>query len=412
MKTTSRQKTFNWQWDMLQDAHNIDNDPLFCDVASYDFQVSSDSPALEAGDNDLALGDTDYAGFPRIADYDHDQAAIVDMGAYERATETVCIEGGGLELRCPCDDGTFDVGSEEPPDGTTDARRPHPSGDSSFDKREGIGSPNSYTGGPEPITITFDQVPPTGNDIGCWSVCETDIEEVEYPTESLEANRVKSIVRVADGVYEILLERPISAGQWTTITYEGSGDQVTYASLPGDVGGNETTTASDILDFVDCCLDDPITCWSGGEALYRCDVNHSGAIEAPVGYPPIAPDVAEVSGLLTGSGTWIQWNNVSLPETNSCEETEAMAGGTSWNSLSPESFPGRFVTFVIGFVPTARLGSGAFVELATTMVGLAAAEMSGSERLSLAAMLEAAEPYCESEDGAAIIPELVDILTK
>jgi len=310
------------------------------------------------------------------------------------------MEGEGLELQCPCDDGTFDAGSEDPAAGTIDARRPHPSDDSSFDKREGIGSPNTYINGPEPITITFDPALPTGSDVACWSVCETDIEDFEYPTESLEANRVRSVVQVADGVYEILLERPISAGQWTTLTYEGSGDQVSYASLPADSGGNGTATASDILDHVDCCVN-AICQPAYGD--YSCDIDHDGDVDGD--------DTSELSHLLSGTDTWIVWNSVSLPQTNSCEETEAMFGGSSWNSLSSESFPSRFVTFVIEFVPTARLGGETFVDLATTIVELASAQMSGSERSNLAAMLEEAEQYCESEVGAAIIPELVDLLT-
>jgi predicted outer membrane repeat protein len=60
--------------------NNLNVDPLFVDAKNFDYRLSSDSPALNAGSNDAVIGnDTDLSDNPRIAD------ETVDLGAYEGA---------------------------------------------------------------------------------------------------------------------------------------------------------------------------------------------------------------------------------------------------------------------------------------------------------------------------------------
>jgi hypothetical protein len=63
---------------------NIDEDPCFIDVAGGDLRLSSDSPCIDAGDNNAPnLPPTDFDGHPRIIDGDCNDTEVVDMGAYE-----------------------------------------------------------------------------------------------------------------------------------------------------------------------------------------------------------------------------------------------------------------------------------------------------------------------------------------
>ena len=52
-------------------------DPLFISAASGDFRLRPDSPCINAGSNELVVGETDLAGNPRIS------GGTVDMGAFE-----------------------------------------------------------------------------------------------------------------------------------------------------------------------------------------------------------------------------------------------------------------------------------------------------------------------------------------
>ncbi len=61
----------------VQGAGNIRNDPLFADATNGNYRLRSDSPCINAGWTNHAIGETDLAGNPRIAD------GKVDIGAYE-----------------------------------------------------------------------------------------------------------------------------------------------------------------------------------------------------------------------------------------------------------------------------------------------------------------------------------------
>jgi hypothetical protein len=72
---------------LFNSANNITNPPLF---AAY-LRLRSDSPCINAGDNALAGGPTDFGGSPRIA------GGTVDMGAYEFQTPASAISYAWLQ---------------------------------------------------------------------------------------------------------------------------------------------------------------------------------------------------------------------------------------------------------------------------------------------------------------------------
>ncbi|MEZ4885330.1 MAG: choice-of-anchor Q domain-containing protein [Chitinophagales bacterium] len=77
-------------------ANNLNQDPLFIDADNGNLRILSTSPAIDAGDNTADLDGNgsgtqtiadvpfDLAGNTRIVDFDKDNTATVDMGAYEK----------------------------------------------------------------------------------------------------------------------------------------------------------------------------------------------------------------------------------------------------------------------------------------------------------------------------------------
>ena len=155
---------------------------------------------------------------------------------------------------------------------------------------------------------------------GCWGVCETGIEQAE--SQTLQPNRVVRVDKVSSTVFNVFLERPISAGHWTTITYLGAngapGASATYASLPANVNGDSGVSAVDQLDLIDCLNGQMQWCPYG---IYSTDLDHSGLF-APADYLTLLD-------LFNGAGTFIPWYGQSLPTTNSCLGGAMMAGGGS-----------------------------------------------------------------------------------
>lgn len=240
--------------------------------------------------------------------------------------------------QCGCPEATID--SASPASGTIDARQPHPPTDSGMAARQGIGSSNSYTGGPEPIVVTLYPAVSCLGGTACWELCETGIEEVDTGSTSLAENYITHVEETSSGTYEIYLARPISAGHWTTITYLGDGSHVEYASLPGDANGNETTTSADTLALINY-LNSAATPPYGD---YSMDLDHSGV--------PTGADVARLVDILNGTDKFIAWNLESLPE-NSCVGESMMFGGQM--EASQENLDATFAAGFLAYVTTVEI---------------------------------------------------------
>jgi len=207
----------------------------------------------------------------------------------------------GQAPSCPA--GQINIGSASPPTGLStfliDARQPH---DLSCSQLQGVGS------GSEPITLALSNggspVADADNAL-CWELCDTLGDAV--PVDACGAtmcNRVVDVVETAPGTYRLMLDRPVSASHWTTLTYRAGAptNGLTYGSLPGDVSGDGTTGPLDILRWIDHSNGvNP-----GPFGAYSADINRSGAIESQ--------DLLRLIDLYNGAGSYDVWLNVSLPE--------------------------------------------------------------------------------------------------
>lgn len=187
---------------------------------------------------------------------------------------------------CP-DNPTF---AAYPPDGTIDARRPHPS--DATTPLYGFGMPDDVgTAADEsamtPIVIDLGA---TGAGAECFSLCEV-------PPGT---NAIAGVSEDPPGVYTIMLAHGCAAGAVTTIQYNG-GDYVSYFHHPANADGSGLANANDITVVVDC-LNASGTCETWQE-----DIDFSGA--------PTANDIVEVIDLLNGAGVFAPgWSNTALPE--------------------------------------------------------------------------------------------------
>ena len=102
---------------------NIDSAPLFMDPIYGDFRLRSDSPCVDAANNDAyragpatdLLGRERFSERPCTADASVDRGALIDMGALETQSYPQCGDGMCDEevescTSCPCDCGTCTCG--------------------------------------------------------------------------------------------------------------------------------------------------------------------------------------------------------------------------------------------------------------------------------------------------------------
>lgn len=307
---------------------------------------------------------------------------------------TIC----GFEHICPF----VEIVAADPPDGTRDARQPHPVGDNSLGARQGIGSPNTYTGGPEPIILTLDSATEGVINHDCWTLCESGIEDTEG--DPLDPNQVVCVTDTGNGDYEILLERPISAGHWTTITHEGDGSYVTYSSLPADANDSGTSMANDITEHINCCLNQVCTPAHGD---YTCDTDHSGLASFP--------DVLRLIDLLNGAGSFVVWNATTI-SSNDCPGggESAMMGPGSGNSLTTEAENVNYIDDLVGLLQRLenndRMDQAGLIELVIALTDYAGNILSRDERNDLADRLSDASLTFASDIVADMIPDMVAAL--
>ncbi|MDO8632552.1 MAG: hypothetical protein Q7R41_18885, partial [Phycisphaerales bacterium] len=253
----------------------------------------------------------------------------IEIGCGIGATGTIC----GQSPVCP----GGPIYGVVPASGTRDARQPHPENDNSLGARQGLGSPNPDAREEDKIKVTLYNSGLRAISHTCWPLCETGIEPVE--TGTLSPNKISCIREsvVGGNQYQIILDRPISAGHWTTIRYVGAGQHFSYASLPADANGDWTAEPGDITDFIDCCLNH--LCPPFLSSVYRCDIDHNGTVNDT--------DQSVLENLLNGAGTFIEWNGKTLP-TNTCS---GGGGGGPPLCTDPESCGG-------GIEPQAMVSGG------------------------------------------------------
>jgi len=250
---------------------NIDSDPEFVNMGNGDYRLSHGSPCIDAGHNEYVPEgiETDLDGKPRFVDdpntYDTGRGdpPIVDMGAYE------------FDQIVPCGEGVL-LSSDTIPHGGVDSREEHE-----------FGNPDLLTG-LDSFVFTFD------DSLGVLPVC-FEIEETGggnapkiFRTEDMGDNRVR-----------VTLDRPITAGEWTTFRYKET-TFVDIGFLPGDVNQSRRTTGRDISELIDC-LNTPGTCRD-----HRTDIDRSGQ--------PNGNDISRLIDLLRNIPKDPRpWLNVKLP---------------------------------------------------------------------------------------------------
>ncbi|UCC30045.1 MAG: hypothetical protein JSU86_17830 [Phycisphaerales bacterium] len=187
----------------------------------------------------------------------------------------------------PCPVGA--VAFLDPPSGVVDARQPNLPADAGV--RQGIDT--LLASGPAGAA---------NNWFDCWSLCETAVDG--------SPNAITNVSDNGDGTYTVTLDRTISTGAVTTITYhadDGVDHQGVFTSHPANVNGDSQATPTDILKVIDYING------VGGPSpwgLYCEDVDQSGALGPP--------DILRTIDLLNGAGVFDPWLNTPLPECGVC----------------------------------------------------------------------------------------------
>jgi hypothetical protein len=250
---------------------------------------SDDEPRCGAGANSdlcaagLVPGDTYYVQLAaRTAD---------DRGVYRLDIESPCPFVPPI---CPAGLVTWLL----PPNGLVDARQPHAADDP--DRLQGV----------DMILARA----PAGADARCWTLQQTDANphlRPPYPPE-LETNDILEVFDDNSGLYQIVLRRPITPGELTTITYTnelGSASTGCFTSHPGNVNGGATAGPKDINVLIDILSGDDPAQWR----MSSVDIDHSGAL---------APgDLLRAIDLLNGAGPYAPgWNGTTRQmDAESCQ---------------------------------------------------------------------------------------------
>lgn len=145
--------------------------------------------------------------------------------------------------------------------------------------------------------------PPDSAAYPCWSLCESGSRLPDGT--NLPPNSIINVQEITRGAYRITLRRPITPGQCTSVIYNqdsGEPSTLTFASLPGDVDGNGTTNARDILALIDALNG----AWTPPWGDYSTDIDHSDVTNAA--------DILALIDVINGAGDCVSWNSVSLPD--------------------------------------------------------------------------------------------------
>ena len=200
-----------------------------------------------------------------------DTCAGSGAGGTGCGAEALC---GNLCSVASCPAGPVNFAS--PLDGSIDARQPFAPDDGSV--LQG--------------TSTLIVEAPAGAQSSCWTLCETGI-----------SGAPNGIVNVTEdtGTYTITLERPITPGQATTLTYTEDGGVATtgeFIAHPGNVDGSATSSPDDIAAAIACVTDGTCEIW-------QCDIDRSGSC-AP-------SDILREIDVLNGADQLDPWDGTTLP---------------------------------------------------------------------------------------------------
>ena len=181
----------------------------------------------------------------------------------------------------------------DPPDGTVDARQPHPPTD--FDSFQGIDS----------ILISW---PDGTTDPRCRTFCET-------PSGAYPLNSIVEMVDNLDGTYTVHLDRPIAPGAAAVLTFlygDGSTSSATLRAQPGNVDGIGPADMADV-DALVAALNGTVPF-----SPYSHDLDHSGALTSR--------DALRLIDLFTGaSGAFVPFFARPLPSCGECCAVKAPA---------------------------------------------------------------------------------------
>jgi hypothetical protein len=209
---------------------------------------------------------------------------LCDMQDCGQSTD---INGDGIPDECVpvCLDGYVEF--IEPPNGFIDARQPHLVNDATA--LQGVD--------------TFVVAAPDNADFdggACWSLCETNDNPGMHL--DLSPNSIVSVADNGDCTYTVTLDRAITPGELTMITYSSStGATVaagTFTFLPGDADGDRTAAPADILAVIDS-LNNVVAL-----PVERADMDRDGT--------PAPADMLRVIDLLNGAGAFQPWLDVAI----------------------------------------------------------------------------------------------------
>lgn len=196
------------------------------------------------------------------------------------------VPGCGARVLCgnlctapaPCPAGT--ISFVNPPAGAVDARRPHPPGNPNL--REGF----------RIFTVTG----PQGAQNSCWSVQET--------ATFGSPNAISSVVENPPGTYTVTLNRVITAGAGTSITYTPTGNtgiRGCFKSHPANVNSDTGAAPIDIIHLIDHLNGvrvPPLSVW-------QCDLDRSSLC--------LPADIITEIDMLNGTNGFIVWNGTPRP---------------------------------------------------------------------------------------------------
>ncbi|MHC5108257.1 MAG: hypothetical protein ACYTHJ_00085 [Planctomycetota bacterium] len=173
----------------------------------------------------------------------------------------------------------------DPTDGTVDAGQPHEP--TSVDEERGI----------DRIILSG----PSGASQGCcWSVCES--------ADSATGNEIQRVEDNGDGTYTLVLQRPLTPGATTTVTYVGANDTGAIVVHPGNVNGDVIADGADVVAMT-ACLDDAAACVHGTAS---CDTDRDGVCGPD--------DLLRLIDLLNGAEMFTPWLDTPLPGTGTCPQ--------------------------------------------------------------------------------------------